>query len=255
MGDELMSSHAARPRPPARGWLVLALIALVLLGGWLYWKQQRAEEQRQQELIDEGFTVARVLTSAFSKANALKVGALSGHVEVTTRDAGWLELFPSSQTVRLPFSVDYTLDVSQLDIDDYKWNPQTRTLLVRLPPVHESAQNIDESRVEVRDRDGIWISRNAQEKLNRYASRGAIRMAATEAAKPARKAQAEANAKEAVANLLQAPLRAAGLGDVQVVARFATEEGSDDPSYLDLSTPYNEAIAEAQRRRAAEENR
>ena len=45
------------------------------------------------------------------------------------------------------------------------------------------------------------------------------------------------------------PLLAAGFKDAKVVARFPTE-GTDDASYLDLSTPYNEAIQEAERRRA-----
>ena len=38
---------------------------------------------------------------------------------------------------------------------------------------------------------------------------------------------------------------------MKVVARFPTE-GTDEPSYLDLSTPYEEAIKEAERRRAAQ---
>ena len=42
---------------------------------------------------------------------------------------------------------------------------------------------------------------------------------------------------------------AAGFKDAKVVARFPTE-GTDDASYLDLSTPYNEAIQEAERRRS-----
>jgi hypothetical protein len=44
------------------------------------------------------------------------------------------------------------------------------------------------------------------------------------------------------------PLLAAGFNDVKVVARFPTE-GSDDASYIDLSTPYEQAIKEAERRR------
>jgi hypothetical protein len=47
------------------------------------------------------------------------------------------------------------------------------------------------------------------------------------------------------------PLLAAGFKDVKVVARFPTE-GADEPSYMDLSTPYNQAIEEAERRRAQE---
>jgi hypothetical protein len=46
-------------------------------------------------------------------------------------------------------------------------------------------------------------------------------------------------------------LLAAGFSDVKVVARFPTD-GTDEPSFIDLSTPYEEAIREAERRRAAE---
>ncbi len=44
---------------------------------------------------------------------------------------------------------------------------------------------------------------------------------------------------------------AAGFKDVKVVARFPAD-GTDEPSYIDTSTPYEEAIKEAERRRAAE---
>jgi len=52
--------------------------------------------------------------------------------------------------------------------------------------------------------------------------------------------------------LLETPLKAAGFENVKVVARFAGEEHGADPSYIDLSTPYNEAIEEARRRSAAQ---
>ena len=56
-------------------------------------------------------------------------------------------------------------------------------------------------------------------------------------------------ARQAVERSFAMPLQAAGFKDVKVIARFPTE-GTDEPSYLDLSTPYEEAIKEAQRRRA-----
>ena len=58
-------------------------------------------------------------------------------------------------------------------------------------------------------------------------------------------------ARQAVERSFAMPLLAAGFKDVKVVARFPTD-GTDDPSYLDLSTPYEEAIKEAERRRAAQ---
>jgi hypothetical protein len=56
-------------------------------------------------------------------------------------------------------------------------------------------------------------------------------------------------ARAAIERSFAMPLVAAGIRDAKVVARFPTE-GTDDPSYLDLSTPYEEAIKEAERRRA-----
>jgi hypothetical protein len=56
-------------------------------------------------------------------------------------------------------------------------------------------------------------------------------------------------ARAAIERSFAMPLVAAGFKDVKVVARFPTE-GTDDPSYLDLSTPYEQVIQEAERRRA-----
>jgi hypothetical protein len=58
-------------------------------------------------------------------------------------------------------------------------------------------------------------------------------------------------ARDAIERSFGMPLLAAGYKDVKVVARFPTD-GVDEPSYIDLSTPYNQAIEEAERRRAAE---
>ena len=59
-------------------------------------------------------------------------------------------------------------------------------------------------------------------------------------------------ARQAIERSFSLPLKAAGFENAKVVARFAGEEDTPDPSYLDQSTPYNEAIAEARRRRAAQ---
>ena len=55
--------------------------------------------------------------------------------------------------------------------------------------------------------------------------------------------------RRAVERSFAMPLVAAGFKDAKVVARFPTD-GTDDPSYLDLSTPYNQAIEQAERLRA-----
>ena len=57
--------------------------------------------------------------------------------------------------------------------------------------------------------------------------------------------------REAVERSFAMPLIAAGIKDVKVVARYPTD-GNDVPSFIEGSTPYEEAIKEAERRRAAE---
>ena len=223
MDDALNTRREPGSRRPNLKWLGCLAVPLLLLIGWLYWSYQGAEEERQQQLADDGFTLVRVLSSTFSNASELKVGEVSGRFQITTRDDGWGGIFPSSQRVRVPFSVDYQLDVSQLDAEDYRWDPVERTLVVRLPPVQVAAPNIDESRIEVLDRDGIWISRGAQDQLNRRVSRGAIRQARQEAANTRRLANAEANATRVVSEMIETPRAAAGLGDVEVVALGAAE--------------------------------
>jgi len=63
---------------------------------------------------------------------------------------------------------------------------------------------------------------------------------------------ARQSGRAAIERSFAMPLIAAGFKDVKVIARFPTE-GSDDASYLDLSTPYDQAIKEAERRRAQEQ--
>jgi hypothetical protein len=60
---------------------------------------------------------------------------------------------------------------------------------------------------------------------------------------------ASQSARAAVERSFAMPLVAAGFKDAKVVARFPTD-GTGEPSYVDLSTPYNQAIEQAERLRA-----
>ncbi len=138
-----------------------------------------------------------------------------------------------------------------MDSDDYRWDPATRTLVVRLPPVRVAAPNIDESRVEVLDRDGIWISRRAQDQLNSRLANGAINQARREAANPQRKASAEANAKRVVTEMIRTPLAAAGLSGVEVVALGSAETpaNANARERWDVSRSIEEVLRERQQAR------
>ena len=92
---------------------------------------------------------------------------------------------------------------------------------------------------------------NADETLDQANRAAAVADLRKQAQAPVPMRLARQAARQAVERSFAMPLLAAGFKDVKVVARFPTE-GTDEPSYMDLSTPYEEAIKEADRRRAAQ---
>ena len=120
----------------------------------------------------------------------------------------------------MPYSVAYQLDLSQLDTNDYRWDADKRVLRVTIPDVVPTAPNIDETKRKTLATDGMFITREAFDNLNRRAALLATRAASAEAQKPVHLNAARANARKAVAGLLQTPLSVAGLGDVRVEVAF-----------------------------------
>jgi hypothetical protein len=161
-------------------------------------------------------------------------------------------LMSSERTLILPGDVRYELDLSKLQPKDVSWDAPTHTLHVQLPEVEIAGPDVDINAVKEYGGGGVLSAlTNANQQLDAANRAGAVadlRKQAT-AAVPMRLAHQAARA--AVERSFAMPLAAAGFKDVRVVARFPTE-GNDEPSYLDLSTPYEEAIQEAERRRAVE---
>jgi hypothetical protein len=124
-----------------------------------------------------------------------------------------------------------------------------------VPDVRVAEPHIDLTKGKVGEAEGFWVSREASANLVSRALKLTRQKADQNAREPENLARAQQEARTRIAALLEVPLRTTRLDDINVQVRFAGEERTSDPSYLDLSTPYNEAIAEAQRRRAAEGNR
>jgi hypothetical protein len=158
----------------------------------------------------------------------------------------------SERTLVLPGDVRYELDLSKLEPNDVTWDGSTHTLQVKLPEVEIAGPDVDLTAVREFGQGGVLsVLTNANQQLdqaNRAKAVADLRQHALGAV-PMRLAREAA--RQAVERSFAMPLLAAGFKDVKVVARFPTE-GSDAPSYLDLSTPYEDAIKEAERRRAAQ---
>ena len=197
-------------------------------------------------------TIASASLESMRAQNRL-VAFVARYVSVVSSEQQRLGgLVSSERTLILPGDVRYELDLSKLQPDDVAWDGSSHTLSVKLPEVEIAGPDVDMNAIREYGGNGVLSAlTNANQQLdqaNRARAVSDLRKQAT-AEVPMRLARQAA--RQAVERSFAMPLLAAGFKDGKVVARFPTE-GSDEPSYMDLSTPYNEAIAEAERRRAQE---
>jgi len=222
-----------------RRLLIAILVVLGLVAGLLLYQR----EQRKQEEYQTSLGLARVLSATFEKQSKLNVGEVRGGLDVTTVDPGMFRFLRSSQKVTLPYSVGYQLDLSGLDASDYRWDAKSRTLRVTIPDVVPTKPNIDETQRRTLGTAGVFVTREAFDNLNRRAAVLATGAASAEAKKPEHLNAARANAKTAVARLLDAPLSVAGLGDVRVEVAFPFE-GAPAGEQWDVGPSIAEVLAE-----------
>jgi len=230
--------------------LVLAMVALALILGVMLGLTTGIADRIFGGADPK--TIATASLESMRAQNRLTVFA-ARYVSVVTSEQQKLGgLVSSERTLILPGDVRYELDLSKLQPGDVTWDGSSKTLKVELPEIEVAGPDVDINQVKEYGGGGMLSAlTNANQQLDQ-ANRGRavsdLRKQAT-AAVPMRLARQSARA--AVERSFAMPLLAAGFKDVKVVARFPTD-GTDEPSYIDLSTPYNEAIAEAERRRAAE---
>ncbi|MBA3055619.1 MAG: DUF4230 domain-containing protein [Sphingomonadales bacterium] len=192
-------------------WLLF--VAALALAGWALWQLYRPQAP--------GDPLATALV-AFEKQNRLTVFSAELAPVVANDDARLFGLVKSRQVAVIPARVDYTLDLAAIDRNRMAWNAANRRLDVTLPPLQLSRPNLDEARAQYL-REGVWITRGAQEQLTRANTRSAERQAAEGAAKPALMALARGAAKDAIRQNVAIPLAVAGYGDVTVAVRFDGE--------------------------------
>ncbi len=137
-----------------------------------------------------------------------------------------------------------------------RWDAGSQTLSVRMPEIEIAGPEVDLAAAREygngRVLTTIFGGEQRLNEANRAAAVADLRKQA-QAEVPMRLARN--SARQAIERSFSLPLKAAGFEDVKVVARFPGEGAEADPSYLDRSTPYNEAIEQARRRRAAEGQR
>ncbi len=224
--------------PIDRRLIMGVVVAALLVLGYFYWQRRAAIQEEYQTSLG----LARVLSATFEATDKLEVGRVDGALDVTTVDPGLFRFLRSAQKATLPYSVTYQLDLSQLDTDDYRWDAKKRILRVTIPDVAPTSPNIDETKRRTLATDGMFVTREAYDNLNRRAALLATRAAATEAKKPVHLNAARANARKTVARLLETPLSVAGLGDVTVEVAFPFD-GARTSEQWDVSPSIAEVLA------------
>jgi hypothetical protein len=229
--------------------LVLAMVAVALVLGVLL--------GMTSGLADRIFGGPNPKTIATSSRESMRaqnrlVAFVARYVSVVSSEQARLGgLVSSERTIILPGDVRYELDLSKLQPEDVTWDGASKTLSVRLPEIEIAGPDVDINAVKEYGSGGVLSAlTNADEQLDAANRARAVQDLRKQATAEVPMRLAREAARQAVERSFGMPLLAAGFKDVKVVARFPTE-GSDEASYLDLSTPYEEAIKEAERRRAA----
>jgi hypothetical protein len=198
-------------------------------------------------------TIATASLESMRAQNRL-IAFTARYVSVTTSTQSQFG-FSSKRTLILPGDVRYELDLSKLQPGDVTWDKATSTLTVKLPEIEIAGPDVDLAAAQEYGAGGILSAlTNANQQLDSANRAKAVANLRQQAQAPVPMRLAREAARAAIARSFGMPLAAAGFKDVKVVARFPTE-GTEQPSYLDLSTPYEEAIKEAERRRSAQGQR
>ena len=228
--------------------LVLAMVAVALILGLLLGVTTG--------IADRIFGGANPKTIASASLESMRaqnrlIAFVARYVSVTSSKSSRFG-FTAERTLILPGDVRYELDLSKLQPGDVKWDGSSQTLSVRLPEIEIAGPDVDLAAAREYGAGGVLAAlTNADQQLDQANRSAAVADLRKQAAAAVPMQLAHQAARQAIERSFAMPLAAAGFKDVKVVARFPTE-GTDEPSYMDLSTPYEEAIKEAERRKAAQ---
>ena len=150
------------------------------------------------------------------------------------------------QTLIMPGSVRYSVDLARLNRRSLAWDEPTRTLTVTLPPLEISGPDIDLSQVRQYSEGGILMALTDAERTLDQANR---RSAQDELLRQARDrtpmSQARNAAMRLVARSFALPLRTAGI-DASVAVRFVDPAGREEALFLDRPRHVDETVRDRQ---------
>ena len=137
------------------------------------------------------------------------------------------------QTLIMPGSVRYSVDLARLNRRSLAWDEPTRTLTVTLPPLEISGPDIDLNQVREYSEGGILMAlTDAGRTLDRANRRSAQDELMRQARDRIPMSQARNAAMQLVARSFALPLRTTGI-DASVAVRFVDPAGREESLFLD----------------------
>ena len=212
-------------RSPVKLALAIALLIAAIFAIEVFYDRYQAAYVVEQN--DDREAIDRIVRTTFAKTTALKVATLSGTEQVTARDVrmgGWLT---SAKVVKVPFTVDYFVDLGGLSPRKYQWDERRRRLTVEIPDISVAQANVDESAMTINQTSGVWVTRGAEAALAKTISAKAQSNAQAEGRKAEHLAAARESARRGLSTLLHGALAAAKQDDIAVAITFPFERASD----------------------------
>ena len=213
--------------------VVAALVVGIVIGGGL--------DLKRKLFGGEVTSIARASLESMRAQNRL-VPFVARYVSVVSSKQSQL-MFTSERTLVLPGDVRYELDLAKLGDDDVRWDEATKTLTVLLPPIEIAGPEVDLAAAREYGSAGVLgtltDSRTTLDQANRATAVADLRR---QASAPLPMGLAKQAARQAIERSFALPLRAAGIADAKIVARFAGDPVAD-ASYIDRSRSYNEVVA------------
>jgi len=216
------------------GLLGVLIVAIAAIWGTTLYVQGRLSPKPE--------TVAQASLEGLREQNRLSTFA-ARYVAVVTSKQNQMGL-TAQKTMIMPGMVRYEVDLSKLRQRDVRWDANTRTLRVVLPPIEVVGPEVDFNHIREYGAGGILMALTDAEAQIDSANRNA---AQTELIRQAREETpmrlARDATRRAVANSFAMPLRAAGL-DAQVEVKFPDEIGASER--WDVSRSLEEVFANKQ---------
>lgn len=209
-----------------------AIAFLLILVAILWWADNKLDTSPE--------TIASASLQGIREQNRLSAFAASYTAVVTSEQRRFG--LSAKKTLIMQGLVRYEVDMAKLGNDDVRWDAETKTLRVRIPPIEIAPPQIDLKTMQEYGESGILRTLTDADAALDSANRAKGQAELVRQAKgPVPMRLARDAFKRAMAQNFSAPLRAAGL-DAQVKTFFADEKGSDVTTRWDESLPIGEFI-------------